>query len=212
MSRELSLRQQAIRLKYAGWSVSRICAYIERSRDWFYKWWNRYLAEGSGGLRDRPHAPHTFRVAWAPEVRQAIATIRNRLMLRHGRRKRYSVGRRTGHSRRIDRADNHWRDFLRRVRCSGCITILGVQFRLGKRCAHQYITARLYTRTMLLKVSARERLLKHFAFPFVGKLQLYALCWRLSCRLCCRHSCGGQQLSPSTILSAACPSPYGLVA
>jgi len=45
MSRELWVRQQAIRLKYAGWSVSGICAHVERSREWFYKWWKQYLAE-----------------------------------------------------------------------------------------------------------------------------------------------------------------------
>jgi hypothetical protein len=43
---------------------------------------------------------------------------------------------------------------------------------VGKRWAHQYVAARLYTRTMLLKVYAHGRLLKHFAFPFVGKPQL----------------------------------------
>lgn len=397
MSCELWLRQQAIRLKHAGWAVSAICAHVKRSRDWFYKWWNRYLAEGSGGLRDRSPAPQTVRAAWALDVRQAIVTVRDRLMRRHGPRERYrlagaptirhelaclgyaplpslrtiervlhAAGRttptfrpqpcavsvdypgpratrsnavhqldligprylqgsrrqwfflvyrdsydqavyvefqpkpkletvlafvvhawhriglpavlqvdnselfgRTSHPGALNRfvrlallvgvdltfipEHEPWRNgaiehfngwlqervfaiplhsptqvrrelaalmstcfhehihphldfqttaqvrhdlrartlphtfrghqqplpvtigcvvFLRRVRPSGCITILGVQFRLGTRFAHQYVTARLYTRTMLLKVYGHGRLLKHFAFPFVGKLQL----------------------------------------
>lgn len=397
MSRELWLRQQAIRLKYAGWSVSAICTHVERSREWFYKWWKRYLAEGSGGLRDRSPAPHTVRSMWAPDARQAIVKIRDGLMRRQGPRARYRLagaptirhelaclgyaplpslrtiervlhgagrttpafrlqpcaasvdypGPRATHSNAVHQLDligprylhgshrqwfflvyrdsfdqavyvefqpkpkldtvlafvvhawqrlglpavlqvdnselfgptSHpgalnrfvrlallvgveltfipehepWRNgaiehfngwlqermfaiplhsptqvrhelaalmttcfhehihphlafqttaqvrhglhartlpstfqahqhplpvaigcvvFLRRVRGSGCITILGVQFRVGKRLAHHYVTARLYTRTMLLKVYAHGRLLKHFAFPFVGKLQL----------------------------------------
>lgn len=91
MSRELWLRQQAIRFTYAGWSVSGICAHLARGRDWFDKWWKRYLAEDRGGLRARSPAPHTGRAAWAPEVRQAIVTIRDRLMQRHGPRERYRL-------------------------------------------------------------------------------------------------------------------------
>lgn len=397
MSRELELRQQAIRLKYAGWSISGICAHVERSRQWFYKWWQRYLAEGSGGLRDRAPTPHTPQTALAPDIRQAIVKIRDRLMRRHGPRERYrlagaptirhelaclgytpvpslrtiervlhAAGRttpafplqpcaasvdypgpqatrsnavhqldligprylqgshrqwfflvyrdsydhavyvefqpkpkletvaafvvrawqrlglptvlqvdnselfgRTSHPGALSRLvrlalvvgvqltfipeHEPWRNgaiehfngwlqerlfaiplhspthvrhelaammttcchehlhphlqfqttaqvrrglharnlpatfqahrhplpvaigcvvFLRRVRGSGGISVLGVQFHVGKRWAHQYVVARLYTRTMLLKVYAHGRLLKHFAFPFVGKPQL----------------------------------------
>ena len=49
MSRELVLRQKAIRLKQAGWAVSWICQHLERSREWFYNWWSRYLLEGANG-------------------------------------------------------------------------------------------------------------------------------------------------------------------
>jgi hypothetical protein len=62
--------------------------------------------------------------------------------------------------------------FLRRVRPSGRITILGVKFKVGKRLAHQYVSAILYTRTMLIKVYARGHLIKQFDFPFIGKLKL----------------------------------------
>ena len=51
MSQELSLRQKAICWKQAGRAVSWICQRLERSREWFYKWWNRYQLDGVSGLR-----------------------------------------------------------------------------------------------------------------------------------------------------------------
>jgi hypothetical protein len=62
--------------------------------------------------------------------------------------------------------------FIRRVRRSGRITILGVKFKVGKRLAHQYVSAILYTRTMILKIHSHGRLIKQFDFPFIGKLKL----------------------------------------
>jgi hypothetical protein len=62
--------------------------------------------------------------------------------------------------------------FIRRVRPSGRITILGVKFKVGKRLAHQYVSAILYTRTMLIKIHSHGRLIKQLDFPFVGKLKL----------------------------------------
>ena len=59
MSHELNLRQKAIRWKQAGRTVSWICQRLEHSREWFYKWWNRYQAEGASGLRNRSHAPQS---------------------------------------------------------------------------------------------------------------------------------------------------------
>jgi len=91
MSHELNLRQKAIRLKQAGRAVSWICQRLERSREWFYKWWNRYQAEGAAGLRDRSHAPKGNRRGWSNEICQAILQIRDRLMRRHGPRQRYRL-------------------------------------------------------------------------------------------------------------------------
>jgi hypothetical protein len=59
--------------------------------------------------------------------------------------------------------------FIRRVRQSGRITILGVKFKVGKRLAHQYVASILYTRTMMLKIHSQGHLIKQFDFPFVGK-------------------------------------------
>jgi hypothetical protein len=41
--------------------------------------------------------------------------------------------------------------FIRHVRRSGCVTLLGVRYRVGKRWAGHYIVATLYTRTMTVK-------------------------------------------------------------
>lgn len=59
--------------------------------------------------------------------------------------------------------------FIRRVQPAGCISVLGVKVRVGKRWAHQYVVARLYTRTMSLHILSHGHLLKQFPFPFVGK-------------------------------------------
>lgn len=91
MFHELLLRQKAIRLKQAGWAIRWICYRLERSREWFYKWWNRYVAEGAAGLRDRSHAPRAQRSAWSNDIRQAIVHIRDQLMRRHGPRERYRL-------------------------------------------------------------------------------------------------------------------------
>jgi hypothetical protein len=47
-----------------------------------------------------------------------------------------------------------------------------VKFKVGKRLAHQYVSAILYTRTMLIKIHSHGRLIKQFDFPFIGKLKL----------------------------------------
>ncbi len=91
MASELALRQQAVRLMLAGWAVVLICQRLERSREWFYKWWRRYSAEGASGLRDRSHAPRRHQPVVSTEMQQAILTIRDRLMRRHGPRERYRL-------------------------------------------------------------------------------------------------------------------------
>lgn len=91
MLSEMPLRQRAIRLKQAGWSVSWICRRLERGRDWFYKWWGRYAGEGAAGLRERSRAPHTAQRVCPPDMRQAILEIRDRLVRRHGPRGRYRL-------------------------------------------------------------------------------------------------------------------------
>jgi hypothetical protein len=50
MHDELSLRQQAIRMRLAGDPIPVICHVLHRCETWVHKWWRRYLALGSGGL------------------------------------------------------------------------------------------------------------------------------------------------------------------
>jgi putative transposase len=91
MSPELSLRQKAVRWKQTGRRVSWICQRLERSREWFYKWWNRYQLEGASGLCDRSHTPKTNPQCWSSDIRQAILDIRDRLMRRRGPCERYRL-------------------------------------------------------------------------------------------------------------------------
>jgi putative transposase len=91
MTAELKQRQRAIQMKLAGWAVTLICHTLGRGRDWFYKWWSRYQAEGPHGLRDRSHAPHTRQAVVSDALRQAIVDTRDRLVRRQGPRARYRL-------------------------------------------------------------------------------------------------------------------------
>lgn len=91
MSAEFHLRQRAVRQRLAGKPVTFICRQLERSRDWFYTWWQRYQAEGANGLRGRSCAPKAAPGQLSTEVRQAIVTIRDRLVRQRGSRERYRL-------------------------------------------------------------------------------------------------------------------------
>jgi hypothetical protein len=91
MKTEFLLRRQAIRLRFGGAPVSMICRQLGRSREWFYKWWDRYSHQGADALIERSHAPHTSPHQLSHEVRQAIYRIRQRLMRRRGPRDRYRL-------------------------------------------------------------------------------------------------------------------------
>ena len=91
MSAEFYLRQRAVRQRLAGKPVTFICRQLERSRDWFYKWWQRYQEQGADGLRDRSCAPKTSPGQLPTEVKQAVVAIRDRLVRRHGSRDRYRL-------------------------------------------------------------------------------------------------------------------------
>jgi transposase InsO family protein len=91
MSDEFQLRQRAVRLRLAGNPVTFICALLKRSRDWFYKWWQRFQEHGADGLHDQSRAPKTSPRRLSLEARQAIATIRDRLVRRYGPHDRYRL-------------------------------------------------------------------------------------------------------------------------
>jgi len=91
MSTEFQRRQSAIRMRLAGKTVTWICQQLQRGRDWFYTWWGRYQDQGADGLREQSRAPKTNPCAIAAEVRQAILTIRERLVRQRGPQARYRL-------------------------------------------------------------------------------------------------------------------------
>jgi transposase-like protein len=58
--------------------------------------------------------------------------------------------------------------FLRKVRRSGRITVLGVAVRVGRRWKGRYVRATLYTRNATLKIYLAGRLVKQVAYPLRG--------------------------------------------
>lgn len=55
--------------------------------------------------------------------------------------------------------------FIRLVRSSGRITILGEKFKVGKRMKHQYVQATIFTRSEQIKVYFRGRIIKQWPYP-----------------------------------------------
>jgi len=78
MARDLDrLKRWIIKRRLQGWSVTEICAHAQITRDMFYRWWNRYQAEGWGGLRDRPRGrPKGSEISG--ELRRRIVRLRKR--------------------------------------------------------------------------------------------------------------------------------------
>lgn len=89
MSDELSLRQTAIRLRLAGESVESICSTLKRSKPWFHKWWNRYLAMGPEGLYDLTRANHQVARQIPPHIERAVLSVRRRREARATPQTRY---------------------------------------------------------------------------------------------------------------------------
>jgi len=57
--------------------VTEICAHAQISRDTFYRWWNRYQAEGLDSLKERPRGrPRGGRVSSG--LRRKIVRLRKR--------------------------------------------------------------------------------------------------------------------------------------
>jgi len=79
MKDEYSDRHQAIKMRLAGQSVEQIGRALNRSREWFHKWWNRYLELGPDGLFDLTRANHQVARRIPPELERMILTIRRRL-------------------------------------------------------------------------------------------------------------------------------------
>lgn len=71
------LKRWIIRKRLQGWSVTKICAWAQISRDMFYRWWNRYQAEGWSGLEGR-HRGRLKGPKIDDELRRKIVKLRKR--------------------------------------------------------------------------------------------------------------------------------------
>lgn len=90
MGNELSDRQAAIRLRLAGESIDEICRTLKRSKSWFHKWWQRYLALGPEGLYDLTRTNQQVVNRTPPHIERAVISIRRRLAARATPQTRYS--------------------------------------------------------------------------------------------------------------------------
>jgi hypothetical protein len=91
MRNELSARQQAIRMRLAGDTVSMISYALRRSGAWVRKWWQRYLTAGGEGLYDLSHAHANLLHRTPSHIEQAILAIRRRLVARATPQTRYAL-------------------------------------------------------------------------------------------------------------------------
>jgi putative transposase len=91
MHDELSLRQQAIRMRLAGDPIPVICHVLHRCEAWVHKWWQRYLALGSEGLYDLTRANEQVVNRTPPHIERAILSIRRRLMAHATPQTRYAL-------------------------------------------------------------------------------------------------------------------------
>lgn len=89
MKDELSARKMAIRLRLAGEPVESICSTLKRSKRWFHKWWQRYLALGTEGLYDLTRANHQVAQRTPPHIERTVLSVRRRLEARSTPQTRY---------------------------------------------------------------------------------------------------------------------------
>ncbi len=76
---EFERRREAIGRVINGEPIQKVCADLQRSRSWYYKYRARYRLNGLGGLQDlRPGHPPPLRTS--PSVRNLIVEIRDRLV------------------------------------------------------------------------------------------------------------------------------------
>ena len=79
MSRE-ELRQKAIELYNASWTVPEICSTLGCSRSWFYKWLNRYYERDEPWFKDQSRTPKSIPTKVDPVMEQRVVTTRKKLM------------------------------------------------------------------------------------------------------------------------------------
>jgi putative transposase len=84
---ERELRLRAVELSLDGWKPTEIAVELGRSRQWVWKWLDRYRSEGADGLAGRSRRPHSSPARLGEGIRDEIVTVRRLLeMDRHANR------------------------------------------------------------------------------------------------------------------------------
>jgi transposase InsO family protein len=91
MHNELTDRQKAIALRLAGETIESISSTLKRTRQWFHKWWQRYLTAGPGGLYDLTRANQRVVNRVSPHLERTILSVRRRLEARATPQTRYAL-------------------------------------------------------------------------------------------------------------------------
>jgi hypothetical protein len=80
MEQEEIIRQEAIRMHLQGQSVKMICTQLNRTRQWFYKWLNKYnQSSDSEWYKSKSCTPYTIFGKIDSSLEKMIISIRNRL-------------------------------------------------------------------------------------------------------------------------------------
>lgn len=76
---EEQIRKDALKLYLDGKSVSDVCRKFSRSREWFYKWLQRYQGGDSEWYQDRSRAPRRVANKTPEKAEEQVLKIRSRL-------------------------------------------------------------------------------------------------------------------------------------
>jgi len=77
---EEQIRIRAIQLYQQGWWVSRICCTLDRSRKWFYEWFERWRNRDANWFIEHSRAPRTPTKRIGLELETKIIEIRKQLV------------------------------------------------------------------------------------------------------------------------------------
>jgi transposase InsO family protein len=76
---EYEVRKDAIRRYFEGEDPVAVYTDLQRTKQWFFKWLNRYRVNGDEGLKDRSRRPASSPNHIAPKVEDAIVSVRRLL-------------------------------------------------------------------------------------------------------------------------------------
>lgn len=82
---EIALRKRAIRLTIQGKRPTRIARSLHRTRQWLYKWQERFAQKGWKGLEGESRCPHYFARAYEQRARRVVLSLRPQVRASKGR-------------------------------------------------------------------------------------------------------------------------------